>query len=136
MTKALNRRCFFLDAEKYAASLSAVLSIDLNDLKQWNDGHGHAKGDDAICTLVHCVQKVIPKACYLYRTGGDEFMILCFNKEKETVEQLLMDIRRELAPTPYSCAIGMAYRDRDQEFNQLCLQADSEMYEDKRKYHS
>ena len=63
-------------------------------------------------------------------------MILCFNKEKETVEQLLMDIRRELAPTPYSCAIGMAYRDRDQEFNQLCLQADSEMYEDKRKYHS
>ena len=46
MTKALNRRCFFLDAEKHAASLSAVLSIDVNDLKQWNDGHGHAKGDE------------------------------------------------------------------------------------------
>ncbi|MGN0416025.1 MAG: GGDEF domain-containing protein [Agathobacter sp.] len=98
----------------HATSLRIWMSaIDLNDLKQWNDGHGHAKGDDAICTLVHCVQKVIPKACYLYRTGGDEFMILCFNKEKETVEQLLTDIRRELAPTPYSCAIGLAYRDRD-----------------------
>ena len=52
MTHTLNRRCFYLDAEKNSAALSAVLSIDLNNLKKLSDEDGHAKGDEAICSLV------------------------------------------------------------------------------------
>lgn len=82
LTGALNRRCLYLDAEKNDANLSAVFSIDLNNLKQWNDEYGHAKGDDAIRTLADCLQRALPRNCYLYRTGGDEFMVLCFGKER------------------------------------------------------
>lgn len=133
MTQVLNRRCFYLDAEKNMAHLSAVMSIDLNNLKKWNDENGHAKGDEAICTLANCAQKVLPRNCFLYRTGGDEFMVLCFHKEESVVRQLLLDIKAEVSKTPYSCAIGMAYNECQKDFDKLCSQADQAMYEDKFK---
>lgn len=131
MTKTLNRRCFYLDAQKNISNLSAVMSIDLNNLKQWNDENGHAKGDDAICTLANCVQTVLPRNCFLYRTGGDEFMILCFHKKESQVKQLLVNIKAEVSKTPYSCAIGIAYNENQIDFDKLCSEADKAMYEDK-----
>lgn len=65
MTNALNRRCFYLDAEKNMAGLSAVMSIDLNNLKQLNDGYGHAKGDEAIGMAYNECQEDFDKLCSL-----------------------------------------------------------------------
>lgn len=131
LTGAMNRRCFYLDAEKNEANLRAVISIDLNNLKQWNDEYGHAKGDEALCTLTDCLQRVLPKGCYLYRTGGDEFMVLCFGKEEKEVENALTDMRAEMAKTPYDCAIGTAYRASGEDFQTLCSRADRQMYDNK-----
>ena len=133
MTNVLNRRCFYMDAEKYKANLSAVISIDLNDLKKWNDEYGHAKGDEAICTMVCCVEAVLPSNCYLYRVGGDEFMLLCFNQPKAIIEQLKNQIKEKVLQTAFSCAIGVAYCDEQTDFNKLCSQADKFMYEDKKQ---
>ena len=131
LTGALNRRCFYLDAEKNDANLRAVISIDLNNLKQWNDEYGHAKGDDAIRTLAACVQGRLTRGCYLYRTGGDEFMVLCFGKEETEIENMLKGMRVEMKKTPYACAIGAAYRTEGEEFQKLCSRADQQMYVDK-----
>ena len=133
LTNVLNRRCFYMDAEKNKANLSAVISIDLNDLKKWNDEYGHAKGDEAICTIVRCVESALPSNCYLYRVGGDEFMLLCFNQQKTIIEQFINQIQEETSKTPFSCAIGVAYNDEQTDFNKLCSQADKSMYEDKRQ---
>lgn len=133
LTNVLNRRCFYMDAEKHKTNLSAVISIDLNDLKKWNDEYGHAKGDEAICTIVHCVEAVLPSNCYLYRVGGDEFMLLCFNQEKTSIQQLKNQIKEKASQTPFSCAIGVAYNDEQIDFNKLCSQADKDMYEDKQQ---
>ena len=133
LTNVLNRRCFYMDAEKLKANLSAVISIDLNDLKKWNDEYGHAKGDEAICTIVRCVEAVLPSNCYLYRVGGDEFMLLCFNQPKAIIEQLKNQIKEKVSQTAFSCAIGVAYSDEQTDFNKLCSQADKDMYEDKQQ---
>ncbi|MGN0638469.1 MAG: GGDEF domain-containing protein [Huintestinicola sp.] len=135
LTNALNRRCFYIDSEKHREELTAVVSIDLNDLKKINDTMGHAKGDEAICTAVNSIDKAVPKGCTLYRTGGDEFMILCIRKEKSDVERLLSDIRAELKKTPYTCAIGAAYTNGE-ELDSVCARADAEMYRDKQIYKS
>ena len=131
LTGALSRRSFYLDAEKNESGLSAVISIDLNNLKQWNDEYGHAKGDDAIRTLADSLQRALEKNCYLYRTGGDEFMVLCFGKEEKEIEKLLSDMRAEMSKTPYACAIGAAYRTAGEDFRRLCSRADRQMYDDK-----
>ncbi len=131
LTNTLNRRCFYLDAENYRTVLNAVLCIDLNNLKRINDGQGHEEGDRAICTMVSCIRRVLKKGCYLYRTGGDEFMILCLRQSEENVVSMIQDIKSEMAKTPYSCAIGMAYAKGAQSFENLCSKADEAMYADK-----
>lgn len=133
LTNALNRHCFYIDSEKHKEDLTAVVSIDLNDLKKINDMGGHAKGDEAICTTVNSIEKTIPKGCLLYRTGGDEFMILCKKIDKSAVNKMLTDIRSEMKKTPYTCAIGAAYTN-GKDFDSVCAKADAEMYKDKKKY--
>ena len=113
--------------------LTAVISIDLNDLKRFNDENGHAAGDTALCTIVACIQNILPRGCHLYRTGGDEFMILCSRVSKDDVPALIDHIRRELSKTLYCCAIGFATPDADEDFEHICSIADAAMYANKKQ---
>ena len=58
------------------------VSLDRNNLKEINDSQGYDGGDKAICTMARVVEAEFLPNCYLYRTGGDEFMILCFQERK------------------------------------------------------
>ncbi|MBE5964512.1 MAG: GGDEF domain-containing protein [Lachnospira sp.] len=131
LTKALNRRSFYMDAEKNEDSITALIGIDLNNLKVINDTKGHEAGDIALKTLTECVDKVLMKGCYLYRVGGDEFFVLCNRKTKEQVEKIVRGIKEEMSKTEYSCAVGIAMKTVDKTFNAMCIEADRAMYEDK-----
>jgi len=131
LTKALNRRSFYMDAGKYRENISGVISIDLNFLKKINDTQGHDAGDKALCTLTKQVEQCLLKDCYLYRTGGDEFIVLCLKKEKKQLESMIEQIRNAMEHTPYQCAMGLAMYDVKSDFDALCARADKAMYEDK-----
>ena len=111
--------------------LSAIISLDLNNLKHINDSKGHEYGDRAICEMVKCIQKSLNKNSFLYRVGGDEFMILCFQQERKLVDQISYKIREAMKNTPYSCAIGVAFLQDGIGFKSACDIADLKMYNDK-----
>ena len=131
LTGALVRRRFYLDAEKFRETLTAVIALDLNDLKLWNDKHGHDAGDLALTTMSEVITSVLPKRSFLYRTGGDEFMILCNKLNANELMELIAGIRAAMAKTPYSCAIGYAFYNSSVGIDKLCLLADDMMYKDK-----
>lgn len=131
LTGALVRRRFYLDAEKFDETLTAIIALDLNDLKIWNDKHGHDAGDLALTTMSEVVSSVLPKRSFLYRTGGDEFMILCNKLNASELMELIADIRAAMAKTPYTCAIGYAFYNSSVGIDKLCLLADDMMYKDK-----
>lgn len=133
LTNLLNRRCFYLDAEAHLNSEFAIISLDLNNLKQINDTQGHAAGDTAICDTVNCIKQNLPRGYRFYRVGGDEFMILAFSQQKDLIETVIRSIRVDINKSPYRCAIGTAYYDPNSNFEQAVVHADSEMYEDKRQ---
>ncbi len=133
LTKALNRRSFYMDAAKYRETLSGVISIDLNFLKQINDTQGHDAGDVALCTLTRQVESCLLKECFLYRIGGDEFIILCLKKNREQMAAMIERIRSAMEQTPYRCAMGLAMYDVKHDFDALCARADKAMYEDKQR---
>lgn len=133
LTHALVRRRFYLDAEKYRTTLTAVISLDLNNLKILNDQFGHRAGDQALITMTETVKRCISKRASLYRTGGDEFMILCHKMSEEEVQKLIMQIQKAMKETEYSCAIGYAMYDYYKEFDYICQIADKAMYENKHK---
>ena len=130
LTKVLNRHCFYRDAEKYKDKMVAVLSMDLNNLKKINDQEGHAAGDIAIFTTAECIRKHLIKGCFLYRTGGDEFMVLCpkHTATKEQLQDMMDKVYAEMQKTPYRCAIGMAEYMEGETFDNLCARADEAMY--------
>lgn len=131
LTGCLRRRFFYIDAGRRQSQITAVVSIDLNNLKALNDTFGHAEGDKAICTMVECIRKVAPNGCVLYRTGGDEFMMLCCKVKKEVVQQMIEDIQREMEQTRYSCAVGMTEYRKEEVIDNACKRADKMMYENK-----
>lgn len=133
LTGALNRRCFYLDAEKHIDKLSAMVSVDLNNLKYINDEHGHAEGDKAIYTMADCIRRSLLKGCIMYRIGGDEFAILCFKKNACDIQKMIETINEKMESTPYSCAIGFERYNKDEDFDMLCARADAMMYERKRQ---
>lgn len=53
----------------------AVIQVDLNQFKLLNDTHGHKAGDAALKKYAAAVQKAVPKAQIIARTGGDEITI-------------------------------------------------------------
>lgn len=133
LTGALTRRRFYLDADKYHASLSAVISLDLNDLKTLNDRYGHVAGDKALITVTNVIKKHMGARASLYRIGGDEFMILCYKLDEKGVLRMISGIRGDLEHTEYRCAIGYAAYSYRASFDSVCQTADHDMYEDKRR---
>lgn len=134
LTGAFNRMSFFADLERtHPGTITAMCEIDMNNLKLINDSLGHASGDTAITTVAHAIQTCLPSQCRLYRLGGDEFAVLFYSMEAQKCTEIINLIRAEIAKTSYSCAIGIAFWDVNQDFQQVYNLADSRMYEDKRR---
>lgn len=132
LTDALTRRRFYLDAEKYKPSLSAIISLDINDLKVLNDQYGHAEGDRALIGVANIIKKYTGASVSLYRTGGDEFMMLCYKMDEKRVQKLISSIETDLKKTKYRCAIGYVMYSHQTTFDAACQIADQIMYENKR----
>lgn len=135
LTKVSNRHCFYRDAQRYKDKLAAVLSVDINGLKKINDSEGHAAGDEAICVTAECIRKNLKRGCFVYRTGGDEFTILCLKNPAvpEQGKQLIRAISEDMEKTPYRCSIGMAVCQPGEDFESLWNKADDAMYREKNK---
>lgn len=88
LTGAFNRASFYADLKQYENNITAIYSIDLNGLKTINDTYGHEAGDKLLKNATDRLQKCMLPQCYLYRTGGDEFVILCIGLEKQQVQKL------------------------------------------------
>lgn len=63
-------------ARRYPHPLSLAF-IDLNNFKEINDRHGHARGDKVLQSVSATIREAIRKTDWAGRVGGDEFTI-CF----------------------------------------------------------
>jgi len=78
LTGVLNRRAWTegvgLDAVR--ASFGTALMLDLDNLKEVNDVHGHAAGDELLRRVADVLRAAVRPTDRLYRWGGDEFLLL------------------------------------------------------------
>ena len=79
VTGSLNRHAFAegVGLEAAAATFGTVVMIDMDDLKQVNDEHGHAAGDAALRHMVDSLRPALRTSDKVYRWGGDEFLLVC-----------------------------------------------------------
>ncbi|MHC1681740.1 MAG: HD domain-containing phosphohydrolase [Clostridiaceae bacterium] len=87
----IEKRLSELDAEG-KTNYSIILG-DLNGLKIRNDTFGHKEGDNLLCTIANILKTICEDDDIVARFGGDEFVILIINKDKQYVSDITKKIK-------------------------------------------
>ena len=131
LTHFLNRRCFYLELKHLLKDPLIILSMDLNNLKVFNDTQGHAAGDKALVTVTTEMTKTFSKYATLYRTGGDEFMGIFRKSSISEVINLVSVFQKNLEKTEYQVACGYASYKPGDDIDKIISLSDERMYENK-----
>lgn len=142
-TGVKNRAAFEKEMKQYDkdSSVTAIVVIDINNLKACNDRYGHEAGDETIISAAHIIQKSFCSIGHVFRIGGDEFCVICRETTREvveqtccTLEQLLTALNQERAHE-ISLAYGYALHNgqKDEDIYATFAQADRAMYTHKAK---
>jgi diguanylate cyclase (GGDEF)-like protein len=125
LTKAHNHRFFqdHLTRElKRASRLRepvSMLLIDIDHFKQLNDRLGHAAGDELLAGVARTLINTVRETDLLARYGGDEFVVLCSNTDRDgayllgekirsTIEESSFILDESMRPTRITVSVGAA----------------------------
>ena len=96
LTNVYNRKKFNILWEKKFKNEDLFLAvIDIDNFKQINDTYGHLIGDSILKKVIEVLSKYIDKE-RIFRFGGDEFIAVIENTEKEKVKEIFTNIKNEL----------------------------------------
>jgi diguanylate cyclase (GGDEF)-like protein len=152
LTHIPNRRFFdqvfqstYKEVKRENKSL-AVLMIDIDFFKLYNDNYGHGKGDETLKKVAQSLQMTLKRPTDLVaRYGGEEFVVLLKDIGEENVKKVALNLLQavqELQIThEYSkveqivtISIGVAYKTASSLINkvELLICADKALYDVKR----
>jgi len=118
----------------------AVLYIDLDNFKVFNDRLGHAAGDDILVEVARILRETVPDTDVAARIGGDEFaVLLCCEVDDLRVRRISSAIAERIQAIAaayedigFGATIGVAFFDRPPETaEELLRTADDAMYRGK-----
>ena len=113
-----------------------IINLDLNGLKTVNDDLGHDAGDQLLITAAEILKKYFFLGD-LYRTGGDEFIVIATGISREAFDRKVQRLRQATEKeSKVSFAIGTFWSDGTTDINTAFRQADETMYEDKKAYYA
>ena len=137
LTGLFNRETYYHDVEKMDRSITGVIQFDMNGLKYINDNYGHLEGDRALSTIASVISKAAKRNMYVYRLGGDEYIILCHNGTEEDIIETVTRFKELISKTEYHCSYGYSYRSKNKEVTvtDLLKEAEKKMYEDKERFY-
>ena len=136
LTGVGNRYAFNNEIDNISLQDLALFSLDINNLKYYNDTYGHACGDTLICKAIQMMNQVFK---LLYRTGGDEFIAI----SSRCTDTELADMKRKLGELMLSHNLGdpevlveiacgySGFKEGDVTYEDILRRADAEMYKDK-----
>ena len=148
LTNIRNRRFFDETFEKTFSEIKrdkkslAVLMIDIDFFKPYNDNYGHGQGDETLRKVAKALEKTIKRASdFVARYGGEEFVILLKDINKDGVEAVannLLNAVRELKITHefskiekyVTVSIGASFYNSNSDVTklELLLKADETLY--------
>lgn len=108
-----------------------VAFLDLDGLKQINDGRGHAAGDKLLKGLASGLKAGLRGQDVVLRYGGDEFICVLPDTPGDAAREKLRQIQAQLAPAGIKFSIGLVQLDRSDDVVSVLGRADSSLYEAK-----
>ena len=115
----------------------AAIFLDIDFFKKVNDTYGHASGDEVLSQVGKCINQSIRGGDLGVRYGGEEFVVimLCENKVEaiEVASRICADVnkinfKKEDKSFSVTLSGGVAFRDKDENFEHLLGRADDNLY--------
>ncbi|HWR39229.1 MAG TPA: GGDEF domain-containing protein [Patescibacteria group bacterium] len=149
LTGLYNRRFYEIEVarlEKEKSSEIAVFVVDVDGLKFVNDTMGHFQGDSIIIRAAESIRAAFPGETRIFRTGGDEFVVLLAGKSPAELETHYRKIQEQLrrgnennANSLNLLQLSVGYSsaaERQLTVQELLLEAENRMYREKTFHHS
>jgi diguanylate cyclase (GGDEF)-like protein/PAS domain S-box-containing protein len=138
LTGLPNRRCWIAELNRELARSRrhgtplAIVMLDLNGFKAFNDEHGHPAGDDLLRAVARDWSEAVRGTDMLARFGGDEFAISLPDCSPELAIAVVGRVRTATSPRIDSSA-GIASSDGVETADALVGRADAALYDAKRQ---
>lgn len=127
--------------ERFAQSQQALalLMIDTDHFKHYNDEHGHLAGDQLLVSIARTISASIRSTDYACRYGGDEFVVVLPKAGSadalQVADRVCSAVRKHAAyagggylDRPLSVSVGVASLAPDMNIQQLLASADAALY--------
>jgi len=102
LTNVLNRNAYnlkigqlFHEFKRYKEPW-ALLVLNINHFKKFNDTYGHKIGDKVLKSVAGTVSNTIRVSDHIFRYGGEEFVVILSRVTKGTTKKLSEKIRMEI----------------------------------------
>lgn len=111
----------------------ALILIDVDHFKKYNDSFGHPAGDEVLKTVAALLRDTVRKADFPARYGGEEFAALLYNADTEAAAQIAERYRAAIANCIFpnravTVSIGISVYHRNDDGAMLIQRADSALY--------
>ncbi len=110
LTQLANYRFFteFLTAQ--AGRRVALLMVDLDEFKEINDHFGHLVGDQVLRRVARVLESAVRQEDVVCRYGGDEFVVVLPDTERELARQVAERLRAALEGTQWRDLLEAGWR--------------------------
>jgi two-component system cell cycle response regulator len=143
LTRLPNRRVFderllqeIQRASRYKHELSLMLA-DIDHFKRFNDAHGHQKGDEVLMRVARIFKAMTRTSDLVARYGGEEFAVILpetsARKAKHFGERIRVHVANSSFDSPVTLSAGVATWEPKSRPQTLVEDADSALYEAKRR---
>jgi diguanylate cyclase (GGDEF)-like protein len=100
LTTLKNRRAFDLEYIKLNSDMRhdnrqhMLAIVDIDYFKEVNDNFGHIVGDETLISVASILKSFFKKDDSIYRFGGEEFILLLHDLDRQQAEKILNDLRK------------------------------------------
>ena len=136
LTGLRNRGAFDALTEANASNSYALVLIDVDNFKQFNDQYGHGIGDAVLKRVARAIQSSFRSTDHPCRIGGDEFAVIMSGVSESMREPIVArveSLRASLAECSdgvpsVTLSIGVAFSEPDEDSQQVYREADEALY--------
>ena len=148
LTQVFNRNAFTRLLEQALSSDHqglALVMLDIDHFKQFNDQYGHPLGDRVLQHVGQLLRDLLPPRAIAARYGGEEFCIIlreCFDTASASdfaerlrlkIQSLRIKVRRtDQTLNSISASFGFALAEPGDDLESLLTRADDALYQAKR----
>jgi len=141
LTQLLNRRAIYdiLLSDTAQAQFIAILVIDIDNFKSFNDTYGHSLGDKVLVYVARALKDSSRDYDQIARWGGEEFVIITkesqpdnllayAEKLRTNISSTAIQIENRSDPIYVTVSIGFTIASRSENFETAFERADAALY--------